>query len=197
MRTKMTATFFLLLCLALVVPSLATSGVKKDRKDSGKESFTALAELPVGGTTINLRIYIDRYSSPQDATGLHAILLDGGPKALLKALQKMKSIGKIERDGNVGFYDLKFILSKPTGTGRHIYALTDRPIGFLEAFYSTRSTDYPFGVMELDLQADEKGKEKGVGTLIYAAQIKVLDGERVEVENLTFAPIKLLGVRKL
>jgi hypothetical protein len=197
MKIKMTATLFLLLILALVVPSLATSGIKKDRKDSGKETFTALAQLPVGGTTMSVRIYIDRYSNPQDAKGLRAILNDGGPKALLKALQKMKSIGKIEQEGRVGFYDLKFILSKPTATGRHIYALTDRPIGFLEAYYSTRSKDYPFGVMELDLEPDEKGREKGVGTLIYAAQIKVLDSERVELENFTFAPIKLLGVRKL
>ena len=197
MRIKMTATFFLLLCLALVVPGLATPEVKKDHKNGGKESFSALAELPVAGRTMNVRIYIDRYSSPQDAQALHAILIDGGPKGLLKALQKMKPIGKIEQDAAVSFYDFKFILSKSTATGRHIYALTDRPIGFLEAYYDTRSKDYPFGVMELDLQSDEKGKEKGVGTLIYAAQIKVLDGERVEIENFTFAPIKLLGVRKL
>ena len=196
MRIKMKTTL-LLLCLALVVPGLATSGMKKDRKDSGKETFSALAELPVAGSTMNVTIYIDHYSSPQDAQGLHAILLDGGPKALLKALQKMKPIGKIEQEGRVGFYDLKFILSKPTANGRHIYALNDRPIGFLEAYYNTRSKDYPFGVMELDLQPDEKGREKGVGTLIYAAQIKVLDGERVEIENFTFAPIKLLGVRQL
>jgi hypothetical protein len=189
------ATFFLVLCLALVLPGLATPGAKKDG-NNGREAFSALAELPTGGT-LNVRINIDRYSNAQDAQGLHAILMDGGPKALLKALQKMKSIGKIEREGTVGFYDLKFILSKTTPTGRHIYALTDRPIGFLEAYYSTRSKDYPFGVMELDLQADEKGKEKGVGTLIYAAQIKVLDGEKVDIENLTFAPIKLLAVRKL
>ena len=197
MKIKMTAILFLLLILALVGPSLATSGVKKDRKDSGKQTFTALAELPVGGNTINVTIYINRYSSPQDAQALHAILIDGGPKALLKALQKMKPIGKIEPEGRVGFYDLKFILSKPTATGRHIYALTDRPIGFLEAYYSTRSKDYPFGILELQLTTDEKGKEKGVGTLIYAAQIKVLDGDRVEIENVTFAPIKLLGVRRL
>lgn len=197
MRIKMTTTLFLLLCLALVVPSLATSGVKKDKKDSGKETFSALAELPVAGSTMNVTIYINRYSSEQDAKQMHAILLDGGPKALLKTLQKMKPIGRIERVGTVGFYDFKFILSTPTATGRRIYAVTDRPIGFLEAYYDTRSKDYPFGIMQLELKADEKGRQKGEGTLIYAAQIKVLDGEKVEIENLTFAPIRLLGVRKL
>ena len=68
------------------MPSLATSGVIQDRKDTGKETFSALAELPAGGTTMNVTIYINRYSNEHDAQGLHAILVDGGPKALLKAL---------------------------------------------------------------------------------------------------------------
>ena len=103
MRVKTSTVMFLLLGLGLVVPSLATSGVIKDRKNPGKESFSALAQLPVAGTTTNVRIYINRYSNDQDAKGLHSILVDGGPKALLKALQKMKPIGKIERAGEVGF----------------------------------------------------------------------------------------------
>jgi len=197
MRIRMTTTFLLLLLVGLVVPSLATAGVRKDRKGSGREAFSALAQLPVAGSTANVTIYINRYSSPQDAKGLRATLVDGGPNALLKALQKMKPIGRIQKVGTVGFYDFKLIISTPTPTGRRIYAVTDRPIGFLEAFYSGRSKDYPFGVMELELQANDKGKEKGEGTLIYAAQIKGMDGEKVDLENLTFAPIKLLAVRKL
>lgn len=197
MRIKMTAPLFLLFCLSLVIPGLATSGAQNDRDVSRKQTFSALAELPTGGSTMNVTIYITRYSTARDAQALHAVLNDGGAQALLKALHKMKSIGKIERSGTVGFYDLKLILSTTTPTGRHIYALTDRPIGFLESFYSTRSKDYPFGVMELELQADEKGREKGVGTLIYAAKVKGLNGDKVEIENLTFAPIKLLGVRQL
>lgn len=196
MRIKMTTSVFLLLCLALVVPGLATPGVKKD-KNSGKEIFSALAELPVAGGTMNVTIRINRYSTEQEGKQMRAILLDGGPKALLKTLQKMKPIGRIEKVGTVSFYDFKFILSTPTATGRRIYAVADRPIGFLEGYYGTRSRDYPFGIMQLELKAGEEGKEKGEGTLIYAAQIKVMDGEKVEIENLTFAPIKLLGVRKL
>lgn len=64
-------------------------------------------------------------------------------------------------------------------------------------YAGSRSVDYPFGILELDLKADEKGKEKGEGSLIYAAQIKVIDGDKVDIENLTFAPIRLLGVQQL
>jgi hypothetical protein len=192
MRIKVTIGLLLLVCVALTMPMSATSGAK-----GRNEVFSALAHLPVAGTTANVKIYISGYSSPQDAERLHATLLNGGPNALLKALRKIKSLGRIETEGSVGFYDFKFVLSKPTATGRHIYAVADRPIGFLEAYFSTRSEEYPFGIMELDLKAGDNEREKGEGTLIYAAKLRVIGGEKVEIENLTFAPIQLLGVRQL
>ena len=192
MRNKLRIELLLLVCVALIIPVSATSGAK-----GRNEVFSALAQLPVEGSTTNVKIYIDGYSSPQDAERLHATLVDGGPNALLKTLRKMKTLGRIEREGSIGNYDFKFILSKPTATGRHIYAVADRPIGFLESYLGTRSKDYSFGIMELDLKTDDKEKENGAGTLIYAAKIRVIGGEKVEIENVTFAPIQLLGVRQL
>jgi hypothetical protein len=190
MRIKVTTLLLMLFCGLLAMPASAT-------KNGREESFSALAQLPVAGTTMNVRIYIKSYSTTQEAQQLHGVLTDGGPSALLKALSKMKPIGRIEQEGTVGFYDFKLILSKSTAEGRHIYAVTDRPIGFLEAYVGSRSVDYPFGILELDLKTDKKGKEKGEGSLIYAAQIKVVDGDKVDIENLTFAPIRLLGVQQL
>ena len=191
MRNKVRLELLLLVCVALIMPMSATSGAK-----GRNEVFSALAQLPVEGRTTNVKIYINGYSTTQDAERLHAALVDGGSKALLKVLSKMKSMGRIEREGTVGNYDFKLILSKPTATGRHIYAVADRPIGFLEEYFSTRSKDYPFGILELDLKEDNE-KEKGEGTLIYAAKVRVVSGDKVEIENLSFAPIRLLGVRQL
>ena len=192
LRDKLTIGLLLLVFVALIAPTSATS-----RPKGRNEVFSALAQLPVAGSTRSVKIHINGYSSPQDAERLCSTLLDGGPEALLKTLSKMKSLGRIEREGTVGFYDFKFILSKPTATGRHIYAVADRPIGFLESYLGTRSKDYSFGIMELDLKTDDKEKENGAGTLIYAAKIRVIGGEKVEIENVTFAPIQLLGVRQL
>ena len=192
MRVKVTIAWFLLICIALILPTGATSGAKERN-----EVFSALAQLPVAGSTANVKIYINGYSTPEDAQRLNGILLSGGPNALLKALGKMKSLGRIERDGSVGFYDFKLIISKTTATGRHIYAVADRPIGFLESYFSTRSRDYAFGILELDLKTGDSETEKGEGTLIYAAKMRVIAGEKIEIENLTFAPIKLLAVRQL
>ena len=190
MRIKRATAWFLLVCITSVVPTAATSVAKT-------ETFSALAQLPVAATTANVKLYINGYSTTQDAERLNGILVKSGPDALLKALRKMKSLGRIEREGSVGFYDFKLITSKTTPTGRHIYAVADRPIGFLESYYSTRSRDYPFGILELDLKSGDSETEKGEGTLIYAAKVRVIAGEKIEIENLTFAPIRLLGVRRL
>jgi len=196
MKIRILVALFFVFYLSFAIPPAGTSAAA-DRKSGRSESFSALAQLPTAGATMNARIFITAYSTEQEGKQLHALLLDGGPNALLKALRKMKAKGRIQPEGSLSFYDFKFILSTKTPTGRHIYAVADRPLQFLESYYSTRSTDYTFGILELDLTERENGKEKGVGTLIYAAKIRVLDGEKVDIENLTFAPIKLLGVREL
>ena len=146
MSIKQITAFSLLYCLPLSLP-VATA--EKDGKESGKEIFSALAYLPTGlgpamrgaGAMVNVTIYIDGYSSEQDAQLLRGTLIEGGSDALLKALEKMKPIGRIERTGTVGFYDFKFIRSIPTDSGRRIIAVTDRPISFVEVFRGGRSRD--------------------------------------------------------
>jgi hypothetical protein len=177
---------FVLLALAAVPAASSAAAAAK------AEKFTALAYLPTSGATADVTITIDGYSSPEDVHALHALLADSGPDALLKALEKRDSMGKISRTGSVGFYDLKVIRSIPTERGRRIIAVTDRPIGFLEAYYNTRSTDYRFGVLRLDLEGD-----KGTGELIYAAKINVKDDGTIEIENYGITPVRLAGVHKL
>jgi hypothetical protein len=201
MRPKIIAAASLLalcaLCLSLTVPAA--------QEKHKKEKFGALAYLPSGagpamvgaGGRANVDLFVNSYTSDADAKIMAGALVDGGPDALLKALEKAKSIGKITLTGRVGFYDLKLIRSHRTANGRRIYAVGDRPVGFLEAYVNNRSRDYPFGILQLDLQTNSKGKEEGTGALIYAAKIKVLDGNSIDIETYGIDPIRLLGVRKL
>jgi hypothetical protein len=115
---------------------------------------------------------------------------------LLKALQNRKEIGSISFSSRVGFYDFKVVRSRPTETGRRIVAVSDRPIGFREAWASGRSTDYAFGIMVLNLKTDKKGKEVGEGTLIYAGKINIKSGNTIEIENYGLDPIRIVNVRK-
>ena len=155
------------------------------------------------GSTANLDIRISGYTPESEAAQLRKTLLEQGPDALLKALSKIKSKGKVSLSGHIGFYDLKFIRSIPTEKGRRILAVTDRPIQFLEAYYSGRSMDYTFGMMQVDLEnksKDEEGskpRESGQGILIFAGKVKVLESNKVEIENFGIEPIRLMGFKRL
>lgn len=202
----------LIACCVLIAGALGLSSAmpvqeKSQPKESQpkKEKFGALAFLPSGagpamvgaGARANVDLYVHSYTSDEQAKSLAALLVQQGPDALLKALEKAKSIGKITLTGRVGFYDLKLIRSHRTADGRRIYAVGDRPVGFLEAYVNNRSRDYPFGILQIDLKRKENGKEEGEGALIYSAKIKVLDGNQIDVESYGIAPIRLMGVRKL
>jgi len=190
-----------LLCLSLAG---ATGGAPAQEKKQKSEKFGALAYLPSGagarmvgaGATANVDLYVKSYTSNEEAKVLARVLLDGGPDALLKALEKADSIGKVTLSGRVGFYDLKLIRSHPTQTGRRIIAVGDRPMGFLEMYVSNRSRDYEFGILQLDLKRDGN-KEKGEGALIYAAKVKVIEGNKIDIETYGIEPIRLMAVRKL
>jgi hypothetical protein len=197
MRIKLVTALFLLSCLVLAVPAGATSHTKGQTNGSGKETFSALADILPSGATRNVTIYIDSYSSAQEEQQLQATLNSGGPDAFLEALHKLKPIGRIEREGTVGFYDFKMIISMPTPNGRQILAITDRPMGFREVARDSISTEYPSGILQLDLKDNKKGKEDGEGTLIYAAQLKDLNLDKLNIDNYSVDPIRLLGVHQL
>lgn len=196
-----------LCCCLLIACTLDPSGQAATNLTQARESekFSALAYLTSGagpamigaGVKVNVDVLIKSYSSDEEAKSFAGALVDGGPEALLKALEKTDSKGKITLSGRIGFYDLKLIRSRPTDTGRRIYAVGDRPVGFLEAYYSGRSRDYEFGILQLDLKTSKKGREEGTGALIYAAKIKLLDGNTIDVESHGIDPVRLMGVRKL
>ncbi|HET8783635.1 MAG TPA: hypothetical protein VFM63_14515 [Pyrinomonadaceae bacterium] len=206
----MKARFFIALCLlaalAFVISPRSTAQDKKPEEDKPKkEKFSALAYLPAGagpamvgaGARTNVDLYLDSYTSDAEAKSMAAALLEGGSDHLLKALEKADTRGKVRLVGRAGFYDFKLVRSHQMEGGRRVYAIGDRPMGFLEMYAGSRSQDYPFGILQLDLKPNKKGREEGTGLLMYAAKIKVLEGNRIEVETYGIEPIKLLGVRKL
>lgn len=201
----MKARFFIAFCALAIVALVLWIPAPAQEQKPKSEKFGALAFMPHGagpamvgaGARVNVDLYVRSYTSDEEARSLAGALLEGGSEALLKRLEDAKSIGKITITGRVGFYDLKLIRSHQTQEGRRIYAVGDRPVGFLEAYVNNRSRDYPFGILQLDLKRNEKGREEGTGALIYAAKIKVLDGKTIDVESYGIDAIKLLGVRKL
>ena len=189
--------------LTAVLPTSA-GGQEEAGKKRKSETFSALAYLPAGvgisragsGNTANVTININAYSTQAEIDAAKSALLSGGQDAAIKALGKMKGKGRVSLVGHVGSFELKLVAERANETGRTIIAVTDRPIQFLEAYYSGRSMDYKLGIMELSVKKDEKGREEGEGALVYAGKVKV-EGNKVEIENYSAEPVKLMGVRKL
>jgi len=197
----------------MLLSGLSADALPQDEAQAQKqkpESFSALAYLPAGagvrmaapGANTSITIYVKRYSTDAEANTLSQALLSGGQDAVIKLMHKMKAIGKVSLVGRVGFFDLKFIRTRPAEGGRIIIGACDRPIQFLEAANAGRSTDYKIGIVTLQLKEKsedhgEKTKEEGEGSLIYAAKVKVIEGNKVEIENYGIEPARLLGVRKL
>jgi len=200
----MRAVMLIACCVLLSALGVSTLAPAQEQAKRKKEKFGALAYMPSGagpamvgaGLRVNVDLYVDDYTPDDQAQQLASLLVNSGPDALLKALEKSKTIGKVRLTGRTGFYDLKLIRSHQTPNGRRIYAVGDRPVGFLEVYAGNRSLDYPFGILQLELKKNSKGREEGTGALLYSARIKVLEGNSIDVESYGIGPIQLLGVRK-
>jgi hypothetical protein len=138
-------------------------------------------------------LIIDRWSTDAERDRLVGALREGGSDALLKALQKADDVGRIRSTGSVG-YPIRFAreISMSTG-GRRIILATDRPISFFELANQPRTTDYPFLIV--DIRMDAKGE--GEGKLLPLAKVTMNEDHVIEVENYASEPVRLSSVRKV
>src|ERR1700745_2115673 len=112
MKARFLIATFVLLVFALGL-SLPAPAQKADEK------YSALAYMPHGagpamvgaGARVNVDVWVNSYTSDAEAKALAGALLEGGSPALLKQLEKAKSIGKVRVTGRAGFYDFKLIRS--------------------------------------------------------------------------------------
>jgi hypothetical protein len=164
------------------------------------ETFTAFAiNMNSGPNTATVDIKIERWSTDAERQTLLAILLEEKDKykanqALLKALQKMPKAGYI-RTPNTLAWDLRYARQNPMEDGgRQIVVGTDRPVGFWEARNQPRTMDYPFTILELRLNKEDKGEGKMLaGTQLYIDP----KTKNLVLENYGQQPVRLNEIRKL
>ena len=185
-----------ILTLILVILCATTNVLAQEEKKGETEHFAASAySMNRGARMVNVDIRVKAYTDNDKTQQFASVLVEGGQKALTKALEKSDDIGSIQMTGRVGFYDFKLIRSRRTPTGRRIVAVCDRPLQFGELYAGTRSTDYTIGIMILDLNKDKKGKEVGSGNLYYAAKVKIKNN-KIQIEHFQIHPVRLVNVRK-
>ena len=165
-----------------------------------REDFTAFAiNMNSGPKTATVDIRVERWSTDAERDALRSILVEEKDRykanqALLKALQKMPKAGFIRTPDRLA-WDLRYARQNPMDEGgRQIVVATDRPIGFWEARNQPRTMDYPFTIIEMRLNKEDKGEGKMLaGTQVYIDP----KTKSIVLENYGQQPVRLNEIHKL
>jgi len=175
--------------------ALATTVLSASRDTSQtmgeREEFNATAivnnDLGAGAGRVIMRV--NRWSTEAERGLLTRTLLKDGPDSLLDVLKAQKSVGTIRTPDTLA-YDLRYAHQEPgEDGGRSIVLATDRPIGFWEATNRPRTIDYPFTVIQMQIDKNGEGK----GTMSIATKI-IARGNTIELENFASAPVMLTQI---
>jgi len=159
------------------------------------EKFTAFA-VDISNTAPRANasavdIEIKRWSTDAEKEQLLTVFREKGQDGLLAALQKMPVVGGIRTPGSLN-YDLRFARQRSSAEGgREIFLMTDRYVGAWEAMNRPRTIDYPFTLIQLQL--DDQGR--GVGKASIATQITQDPDGTIVLENFSSQPVMLNEVR--
>ena len=172
---------------ALVVPLAASTAVAKDESILRLRAFAV--DLNNRARTNTLDIVIERWSSPEEAANLKAVLLEKGEDKLLSALQKTKPrCGYVRTSTSLG-WDVFFARETPLPDGgRKIVLASDRPVGTWEARNAGRSMDYQFSLAEIRLPKEGRGQGKAIP---YAQLTFNKETNTLEIENYQREPVRL------
>ena len=164
--------------LLFLVAGFATVAYGQERmtiQATAKGTSTQLGQI------INVNIYIEAYSTPDDRKALMDAFKSRGQDGLVDALQDMKSKGRVRfSSGGVG-NDVKYIIELPSKKGRRLRLITDRWLSFRELYNSNRIADYNVGAIELNLTPDGKGS----GTVLPACRL-IMNKKKNQVEIETY-----------
>jgi hypothetical protein len=152
---------------------------------------TARGQQRASGKMFHVTINVESYSTPEDQKTLIDAFNTGGHDLLVKTLSKMPANGRVAITGTIG-YQIAYIRSFTTETGRRIRLVTDRPIQFAEAYNNGRSTDYDLSAIEINLNAADP--KKSDGSLIVAGKFKVDKDQQVIFESFGSGPWALVNI---
>lgn len=145
-------------------------------------------------TTSTFTLNINGITPDAQAQRLLGVLQEGGQDVLLRDL-KNENLGTFSVGSRIG-RTLNAVRENMEGTKKRIFIVFERWMEFAEIRGGYRSTDYPFGVIELYV---DPLTGKGEGTYIAAAKIRWTRDKKsgqyqIEIENFATFPAKLMGV---
>ena len=161
-----------------------------------QEKFTGFAINLNGRTgTQVVDFTIERWSTDAEREKLLSIIVGkkDPTQPLLDALQDMKKVGYIKTQTTLA-WDLRYAREfKGEDGGRRIVLATDRPIAFAEARNQTRTMDYPFTIIEIHLNNENKGE----GRILAGTKIFVDKNKNIVLENYGQQPTRFNEIHPL
>jgi len=184
--------------LLLAAGMFRLQAVAEDNKDADKGAHYMGLLIgtggAVGGASESIDIYVDAFTSAEEVLKLLNILNEKGQDGLAAELER-RDVGRIvspmsptNRGGTVNIAVARKFKSE---TGSVVRLFTARPMSFLERNVGGRSLDYPFGLIELQLDRDGNGQ----GAVIVAAKVKITKEGHLELESYGGQYVKLTNVR--
>jgi hypothetical protein len=182
--------FFILAAAVVMVAVIATGA---------QEVYTGAVVSYGGGirsrlSTGTFTLTIDRHTSDERAQRLLGMLQEGADESLLTQIDS-EDVGRFSINGRVG-PRLNIVRETMIDGKRRIFAVFRRWMNFGEVRGGYRSTDYPYGVIELYIDPQTG---KGEGTYVAAAKIRwhadrKTGQTQIEIENFATYPAQLMGV---
>jgi hypothetical protein len=182
-----------LLSLAFQLPCVAQASDSLKTQVHVPAQYSAVAFGQAGavaGRSFSLSVYVQELTSDGDVQELAATLKNKGQDGLVSALEDIKDKGRVAPAGSVGT-GMRFIRIHPTEDGgERIVLVTNRPISFPELYNGTRSRDYQFGIVVLNVDRDGKG----TGSFAPLCKIKFNKKNELEIEHYGQKPFRLANV---
>ena len=151
----------------LAIGTLPGFGQRKNSETIDATAFGTSTQL---GRSFGVKLIIYEFSGPEDRDILVQAFQKGQNDGLVNALEKMKSVGRIQIPGTLG-YDVTYIREILKPTGRSIRFVTNRKIAFGEAYAATLSRSFNLTAGEFNI--NDKDRDKSDGVLFPAAQLIV------------------------
>jgi hypothetical protein len=144
----------------------------------------------VGAKTISFDFRIAQYTTDEELQNFAQLVKDKGTDALRRALEK-EDKGRINAVGSTG-NQIAVARKRQQGPDTIITIVTARNMPFVELYNSGRTTDYPFGYLQVKLDA----AGNGAGQIMAAAKIR-FDKKKgqYEIESFGNQYIKATNVR--
>jgi hypothetical protein len=180
-----------LLAVIFLLGSMSLATLAQDKPVP--EAYSAVARGTggsVGGKTAQFDFRVTQYTTDDEVQSFAQLLKEKGTDALRRALEK-EDKGRVNVVGSTG-NQIAVARKRQQGADTIITIVTARTMPFLELYNGGRTTDYPFGYLQVKLS----GSEPGTGQIMAAAKIKFdkKQGQYV-IESYGNQYIKVVNVR--